>query len=371
MKLLLVLSFLGAFWRPQGQPPYGVFANATTNAPVPYTAPSKTLFGPAGYCDAVAANGYSITSGAPIDQDKLANLVDLGVGWVRFGPSTEQIDGTHIFSPPSYAWETADAAQCETARFGITSVVELDAGPVEYDATPMTFSPTLVTTYKTPADFGTWCSAVATHEAQTFGSTRFSLPGNEVNTNASLFPGGTAQIAAYSEACYKAVKAAIPTAFVYGFELNMDGSKNAPGFVASMLALGCGPGTCYDGLAIHLTLQYPMPSAGAPCYPAKGGVYGVSCLKALQTAAGASVHFIISETVYAVPSSVPDAATQALAVVAGMNAYKPYSSVDGVSYANIDECALYVGTIFAGGCIVDTNQNRLPAYGALEAWATP
>jgi hypothetical protein len=185
-----------------------------------------------------------------------------------------------------------------------------------------------------------------------------------------LFPGGPAQLVAYSEACYAAIKAANPSAFVYGFELNMDGQANAPGFVRQMYALGCKVGTCYDGLAIHLTLGYPIPPASTPCYPNPGGDYSLQCVTDIQTAAQAPIHVLISEMVYPVPGSVPDEATKALAVVAAYTAYAAVPSVDGVAYANVDECASYSSGFFYDGCLIDTSGDKLPAYGALEQLAT-
>jgi hypothetical protein len=71
-----------------------------------------------------------------------------------------------------------------------------------------------------------------------------------------------------------------------------------------------------------------------------------------------------------VPSTVPDENTKAVATTTAMQmfAQKPY--VDGVNYANVDECALYpVGNYFYDGCLVDTSNNRLPAYNALASLA--
>jgi hypothetical protein len=79
---------------------------------------------------------------------------------------------------------------------------------------------------------------------------------------------------------------------------------------------------------------------------------------------------LISESVYSIPESVPDEATKALAVVADMTALAGLGSVDGVAYADVDECALYVGTAFQNGCLINAPGQQLSAYGALEALAT-
>jgi hypothetical protein len=366
-------GFLGAFFRPEGPPPFGIFlAGSNSVAPNPYPTPGGTLQGPGGYCGQVAANGVSIETGNPVDPTKLADITGLGVRWTRM-PAPQFVDDlTHVFGPGQFAWGNFDAAQCVTlADHGIRPVVNLEAGPVQYSATIGQLPPQSVPLYQTPSDFGQWCGAVAAHERSTFPSvTQFSLPGNEVNTNPQLFPGGQAQIASYSEACYAAVKAAYPSAYVYGFELNVDGQVNAPGFVRQMAALGCGVGTCYDGIAMHLSLRYPVPPASTPCYPNPGGDYSLQCVADIQSAAGAPVHVLISESVYAIPENVPDEATKALAVVADMTALAGLSSVDGVAYADVDECPLYVGTAFQNGCLINASGQQLPAYGALEALAT-
>jgi hypothetical protein len=363
------LGFLGAFFRPQGSPPYGVFTpNSSQIAPVPYPTPGSVLVGNSGYCDESAANGASIDGSYQVDTTKLNDLIYLGARWARMPASQFFIDLSHIFGPGQYAFGTLDAAQCIAYVYHfIKPVIELDAGPVQYNAVPGTFSPVTVPTYESAADYGQWCGVVAAHEKAVFpGVTEYSLPGNEVNANPQLFPGGNAQIAAYAKTCYAAIKAANPSAFVYGFELSMDGSLDAPAFVSNMVALGCKVGTCYDGLAIHLSLRYPMPAAGTPCYPNPGGDYTMQCVNDIITAAQAPVHVLISEAVYPVPAYVPDEPTQAEAVSAAFSAYASDPSIDGALYADVDECALYPTGFFSGGCLIDTSGNQLPAYGWLQ-----
>jgi hypothetical protein len=361
-------GFVGAFFRPDGAPPYGVFSSeAPQGAPVPYPTPGAIMTGPGGYCDQTATNGMSIDSAYAVSTTKLIDAIDLGARWTRMPASQFFDDLSHING--TYAWGDLDAAQCISYVYHhLKPIVGLEAGPVEYDATPGTFSPQSVPTYQTASDFGSWCGAVAAHEKNVFGVSQFSEPGNEVNTDAATFPGGVAQVAQYAQACYAAIKAANPNAFVYGLELNMDGSLNAPGYVSQLYALGCKVGTCYDGISIHLSLRYPIPAAGTPCYPSAGGDYSMACVTAIQTAAQApNLHVLIGETVYPVPSYVPDENTQAAAVVAAFSAFAANPSVDGVNYANVDECGLYpTGSYFAGGCLIDTSGNQLPAYGALQ-----
>jgi hypothetical protein len=117
---------------------------------------------------------------------------------------------------------------------------------------------------------------------------------------------------------------------------------------------------------MHLSLRYPIPAPSTPCYPNAGGDYAMQCVADIIAASGAPIHVLISESGYLVPATVPDEATKAQAVVAAFTAFAANPSVDGVNYANVDECALYTGTYFAGGCLIDQNGVPLPAYGALQ-----
>lgn len=364
-------GFLGAFFRPYGTPPFGTFSVYSKNVPPdPYPQPSSKLFGPAGYCDAVAADGVSISSGYVVDTAKLANIAQLGVRWTRTTPSSFFDDRSHTTPAEPYAFADFDSAQCALLRVHITPLIALEAGPVQYDAIPGQFSPKASPSYKTAADFGQWCSVIAKHERRIFTAVnRYSLPGNEVNSNSELFPGGEPEIAAYSEACYKAVKAADPKAFVYGFELNMDGKLDPASFVGRMYDLGCKANTCYDGLSIHLSLRYPIPPPTTPCYPHAGGDYSLQCIDDIRQAAHAPIHILIGETVYVVPGSVPNEATKAKATLAEFEAFARIPYVDGANYANVDECDMYASGYFVGGCLVDALGAKLPAYSALQGLA--
>lgn len=361
-------AFAGAFFRPQGSPPFGIFAPQSNGiAPMPYPASAATMLGNTGYCDAISANGASIDGAFLVDANKLNNMIFLGARWSRMPAPQFTVDTSHVFGAGNYAFASLDAAQCISFLYhNVKPVINLEAGPVQYNATPGTFSPQMVATYKSASDFGEWCGVVAKHEHDVFPTvSQFSLPGNEVNSNPQLFPGGDAQIAAYSKACYAAVKAANPSAFVYGFELNMDGGLNAPGFVKRMAALGCKVNTCYDGISMHLTLRYPIPAPSTPCYPHAGGDYSMQCVTDIETASQVS-HVLISETVYNVPGNVPNEQTKANAAVAEFSVFAANPTIDGVLYANVDECASYPSGYFANGCLIDTSGNHLPAWNALQ-----
>jgi hypothetical protein len=366
-------GFLGAFFRPIGTIPYGVFSvYSKQKAPDPYPTPRAQLFGANGYCDAMAENGVSISSGYLVDAKKLANIVDLGVGWARLTISSDFDDQSHLFGRGRYAWTDMDSAQCALLRHHIDPVVGIEAGPVQYNLVPDAFAPKELPVYKTADDFGGYCGAVAAHEHATFRSVhRYSIPDNEVNSATTMFPGGEQQIAAYTEACYRAIKAIQPDAVVYGFELNMDKGIDPAGFVSREYDLGCRKGTCYDAISIHMYLKYPVPPPSAPCDLGRGGQYSVACAATIRQAAhDPELHILIGETAFLIPATVPDEADKAIAIVATMKEFADDPLVDGVNYANVDECDFYPSGFFMGGCLVDSTGNRLPAYAALRALAT-
>ncbi len=361
-------GFLGAFFRSIGPPPWGVFSVYSKNrAPEPYPSPRTRLFGPAGYCDAVAANGVSLTTGYLVDSTKLNNIIDLGVKWTRTEVSSNYSDQSHTYGPGKYSFSDFDSAQCALLRHNIVPIVGIEGGTVQYNAIPGTYSPGPVPNYKSAADFGQWCGVVASHESKIFTAvTRYSEPGNEVNSDPTTYPGGDAQIAAYTKACYHAIKAVAPKSIVYGFELNMDKRFDGPAFVQRMYELGCKLGTCYDAISIHLYMPYPIPPDSAPCYPN----YSPQCIVATQLAAHApSMHVLIGETAFMIPRSVPDEETKAKATVEAMERFAAYKLVDGVSYSDVDECDMYPTGPFVDSCLVDSVGNRLPAYTALASLA--
>lgn len=365
-------GFLGAFFRPVGTIPFGVFSVYSKQiAPDPYPKPTTLLYGKGGYCDAKAANGVSIATGYVVDSDKLANIVNLGVGWTRTPISSNSDDRSHVFGSGSYAFGDFDSAQCALLRVKILPIVGLENGTVQYNQFAGTFSPKEEQHYRTAADFAGWCSTVARHEKSIFpGVRRFSIPGNEVNSNPQMFPGGDAEIAEYTQACYRAIKAVEPRSTIYGFELNTDKSLDAAAFVKREAALGCKPGTCYDALAVHQFTRYPIPAPETPCYPNPGGNYSVQCFTDIRTASGdPSLHILVGETAFTVPGSVHDEAAKATATVQLMKllARQPY--IDGVNYANVDECDLYPSGFFFDGCLVDSAGQKLPAYDALAKLA--
>ncbi|GAC1570752.1 MAG: hypothetical protein NVS3B20_02510 [Polyangiales bacterium] len=319
---------------------YGVFARLSPGLP-PYS-----MFSSPGVLDAA----------------RTKNILDIGATWTRASLSPYFTDQT-VFGPGKYDWKAADIVTAWNLAHGIEPVIGIEAGPVQVNDTPGTFSPHEIPRYRTAADFATYCGVAATHFAPV--SHVFSIPGNEVNTNPQQFP-SVAETTSYMRACYKAVKLADPSAFVYGLELNMDGSAGATAYVKSLAMMGCGKGTCYDGISAHLSLRYPIPPASTPCYPNPGGDYSIACLADLRVAAGAPVPLMIGETVVTWPGMVKDAAAQAIAAPATLRALAAAPGVRYINYANLDECGLYPSGYFMNGCIVDKSNVHVPAWAGVH-----
>ena len=145
---------------------------------------------------------------------------------------------------------------------------------------------------------------------------------------------------------------------------------DAPAFVRRMYDMGCKRGTCYDALSMHLFTHYPIPPDSTPCYPNPGGDYSLQCVSDIRAAAhDPNLHILIGETAFVIPATVPNEDVKARAVVELMNRFAADPLIDGVSYANVDECDLYPTGFFVGGCLVDSIGTKLPAYTALATLA--
>lgn len=345
--LVLALAPLTAESHPQqgsgSAVKYGVFARAYGTSPF-------GMFTPSG----------------KIDRAKAQHIVDIGASWTRFETSPFFVDQT-IYGPGRYAFDEIDKLDAWQVAHHIEPVFGIEAGPVQVNATQGTFSPHQVSVYPNATQFATFCFSLARHMSAR-GTNAYSEPGNEVNTDTGKFPNGAASVAPYARDCYQSIKRADAHAFVWGLELSMDAKADAPAFVAKLAELGCGRGTCYDGISMHLALRYPIPPVGTPCYPNPGGDYSVACIADVQHAAGdASLPIMIGETVVTWPGMVRDAATQSLAVAAQLRALAAVPSVKYINYANLDECGLYESGYFANGCLVDKRGARVGAWQPVHA----
>jgi hypothetical protein len=476
----------GGFLRSTSIAPYnGLALTAGTSQPNPY--PVRANYSSeAAFCAATDTSGNSIISANPLDPTKSADLLQIGVKETRQDQSTYfqdysffHTDANFQSTTPQYNLQGLDGINCFEAAHGITPVISLNPGAIQYNENPTGFNVQQHNLYDSAQDFGNYCSAIATHEAAQ-GFHNYSAPGNEVNSfYGSVFPGdptqpiavpnstsgtiavgtsvayrivaiipqgmtdagaesnavaetsgngsirvswGTfptatsyevfgrtagseqllatvtavagyqqswidtgantpsgalpstnavlvaateAQIAGYEKNCYSAIHAADSQAVVYGFELDDDGGLNpsAAQFVHDeRVNFGCGPGTCYDGIALHTALRYPVPAAGTPCYPNAGGDYTIACLDDVETAAGQSVPLDIGETVITWPGFVADAATAGLATTTNLAQLKAYPQVKFINWANVDECDAYPSGYFMNGCLIDLNHHETPQY---------
>ncbi|GAC1302569.1 MAG: hypothetical protein NVSMB21_00650 [Vulcanimicrobiaceae bacterium] len=335
-------------------------ATATpTAAPTATPVPSTVKYGVFARLSPGSPPYGMFSSGTTLDASKTQNILDIGARWTRSPEQPFNVDQT-IYGPGKYDFSYPDAVTSFDVAHNIEPVINIEAGPVMVND-PGVFNPHSVPVYPTASALGTFCSASATHYKTSTHS--YSIPGSEVNSDTAKFPNGASSVAPYMKSCYSAIKAADPGAFVWGLELNMDGQAGATKFVSDLRALGCGPGTCYDGISAHLTLRIPIPAPGTPCYPNAGGDYSVACLSDLQNAAGnAALPMMIGETVIFWPNWVADANAQAQAIPAELHALAAAPGVKYINYANLDECALYAGGYFRNGCIVDVNNAHTPAW---------
>lgn len=474
----VVTPKMGAFYRCCGTPPFGDALATTAPTPNPYpTMNGTTISNTLQYCNARDGAGNSIVSGYPLDPTKLNNILDLNVSWVRDEFNPFFIDSTHIGG--SYNWGALDAGLCALSLHGIEASVNMEPVSVLYnDANAGGYNPVQHMRYDTPADYATYCGAVATHILANFPLDHlYSIPGNELNSNytnelggrppppvpiptgsptgtlsnstaynyvVSAIIGGVetvnsnpyystvtptngtinlswgpqegetggykiyrlnsgvydyiaatahgvttyqdtgatptsatpqptsaveataleANFAAYASQCYTAIKAADPDAVIYGIEANMDPSlnPNATQFITDERTnFSCGPGTCYDGISIHLTLTYPFasPNPGS-CY--NGGATVSSCVSAVETAAGSTVPIMLGEFVQTYPGQVPNEQTKDTSIIEQLQLFTADPRIKYISYANVDECGLYPSGYFMNGCLIDTSNVRLPSW---------
>lgn len=299
------------------------------------------------------------SSPTTLDDKRTRNILDLGARWTRSPESPFYVDKT-VFGPGKYDFSAGDLVTSFDVQHNIEPVVGIEAGPVQVND-PGHFDPHSISIYPNASAYANFCSVSAAHyKAVTH---QYSIPGNEVNSDTAIFNGADS-IAPYMKSCYSAIKAADPQAFQWGLELNMDAGAGAANFVSRLRQLGCGIGTCYDGLSAHLSVAYPAPRAGTPCNENQKGDYDLQCLTDLQNAAGdPNLPLMIGETVITWPGFVRDAQTQAQAVPADLRALASAPGVRYVNYANLDECALYApDNYFHNGCLIDSNNNHVPAW---------
>lgn len=332
---------------------YGVFARTSDNAP------------------------YGVfSSGNTLSTTKTQNILDIGAKWTRSPVSSYFVDQTRTGF--GYVWGQPDVWFAWAKAHNIEGIPGIENGTLQ------TASGDLNTGYESATAFGTFCSALATHAAPLWfsNSTRhnYSIPGNEINASTTLW-GSESKIASYMQSCYAAIKKADPVAFIWGLEATADAGANfrATPLVADLRALGCGPGTCYDGLSEHLILSASSNTVSNPTLPSPtaicsattpGNYYSLQCLTDLENASGnANLPLMVGETgdTWGGPGTVMDAATKAYFEPLSLHALASHANVQYILHDNLDECALYPSGYFMNGCLVDLNNAHVPAWDAVSA----
>lgn len=289
-------------------------------------------------------------------------------------------DGNAIFNgsppPPALVLTSGGSLATSTAvNYEVTAIVNgvetMPSAPYYSNITPTSGNQTIVMTWGPSAAetggykvyrltsgvyklLGTTAHGVTTYTDNGTGSVSGTTPPSSSLAQVGAFE---ADYAAYMIPCYQAIKTADPAAIVYGFELNMvTGLTPTPAtFVSDEVALGCGPGTCYDGISLHLYPPYPMSGLTTPCLSDDfdgGSAYSLACLQDIETAAGANIPLMIGEYAVTVPGVVSSEATASLAIADAIGKFATYPYVQYISYSNVDECALYPSGFFYGGCLV-------------------
>lgn len=200
-------------------------------------------------------------------------------------------------------------------------------------------------------------------------------PGNAAATTSTVTVQGLeSDLAAYMKPCYQAIKAADPLAFVYGWEINESPNLVTPAqFITDEKnTYSCGPGTCYDGLSVHIFPGFPLPAIGGGCSADTGGnVNGVGydCINDLVTASGLStIKMMVGETAVLVPGSAPNEATAATDLTLMLNYFASNPNVDHINYANVDECSLYPSGFFFDGCLITTSNVKQLRWQSAKAF---
>jgi hypothetical protein len=391
-----VTGYIGAFARPEEQAPFGMFAfNSVQVAPSPYPTPNPSnLFGSSGYCDAVATNGYSITTGYPMDFNKWNDMVKEGVQWTRTGFNTFNDDLRFVNGYGYVRFGDFDAVQCQNARNGIQTHIEIPSNGAQYSSGSHN-------EYENPTAYAGLCTAIAQHEDATFPTNRiFEIDGNELNIagnwsttgmdnpTAWAWPQGPA---IYAKACYQAIKAVDPTYIVYWGEISTATLQSGGTaytsdqyLTAAYKTAGCNIGTCFDAFTAHITpcneslAQFDVTDNGIAyndCVDINWLPHTVQLLQSLGETR--PIHWGITETgdIAFNPSTSQNAgnhADQAYILADYMRAFEENPNIDFVDIANnIDEDGddAYV---FDNQALMDASgpmPSPYPAYGVIQNFA--
>jgi hypothetical protein len=193
----------------------------------------------------------------------------------------------------------------------------------------------------------------------------FPVAGNYANIDTS-----GAEAALYMKDAYAAIKSVDPRMTVVGPALG-DGGSGAVDprtFLQTLLANGCGPGTCYDVLSVH-NYDWENPTvAKDPSYANRWNIYQ-SLQQILAQSGYSGVHVMLTEWGFSTiaQSDGFDPSVQAQYLALGFNLMLADSSVDGIVYVNMYN----PGTDFWGyTSLVDQTYDAKPAYQVFTQFAS-
>jgi len=338
---------------------------------------------------------YGAFAPSPDDSDgalasQESNLVALGTNIARTSYEEFFIDLTYMFGSypnnPQYdpkGWARDDRLISWMLANNIVPYIDVSDNVVQDAGTTNN-------RYRSPSDYGQWCTAVANHVRATYPQigtsvpAMFGIPENEPNNSG---PNSSAAILApYMKSCYGALKAVIPNATVYAGELalGIPPPNDSITYLNALYASGCRTGVCWDAWSIHGLFLDPNPCATCE-YPqlfgqalSPGFTQGVGWrwqyvndLQAVATAHGDPVpHLMVTEfgvTAQTIAQGGYGPNGQAKYLSDDFTLARQNATIDGAFWMNVDTDQQYVGTEFYGGALVDVNGNRRPAFAAYQA----
>ncbi|MGZ3541777.1 MAG: hypothetical protein ACXVAF_11400 [Vulcanimicrobiaceae bacterium] len=235
------------------------------------------------------------------------------------------------------------------------------------------------TPFQDPLEYANFAKIVTQHVASKYPQiTRIELFNEPNNHGWGTFPvdGSYAttdesgvEAAIYMKAAYAAVKSVAPRMTVVGPALATGGHHtDSRKFLATMLANGCGPGTCYDVLSVH-NYDWESPALERES-EATFGIYR-QLQQILADKGHPGVHVMLTEWGFSTADNPYgfDPRVQARYLAIGLNKMLADPTVDGVTYVNVvnTSCRPSCSADFWGRtALTEPDGSPLPGYNTLR-----
>lgn len=333
----------------------------------------------------VDCSSYACIGGnATLRADSLLQIERLcraRLGNVRMEYIASQIltkNGKETLAQPAFARQ--DAIMDALAKCNITEMPIIEqyaAGSIfsggKGQATP----------FQSPADYAAFAKIVTQHVTAKYPQIKRVELFNEPNNHGwGSFPvaGSYAkpdesgiEAAIYMKAAYSAVKDVSRKMIVVGPALATGGRHtDSRKFLQTMLANGCGPGTCYDVLSVH-NYDWEDPTNERES-EATFGIYK-TLQKILAQNGHPGVHVMLTEWGFSTAENPYgfDPRVQARYLAIGLNRMLADPTVDGVTYVNIvnPSCKPSCSADFWGRtALTDATGAELPGFATLKEFTT-